>query len=165
MSLQLFVPTSSASRRSADWSQQVSGQSVGVGTKAGLFLFDAKCPCCLGLIGNENLLVCGKPVIDRGTSHQGGKFEPTEEMADMVNVRDPKLATRFLKNPVAERACFWRVLSKLWPRLRRTCQSGRIFSELPKRLRNPCSREQPHLTLRSSWILWSKLRFCPHPQR
>ena len=89
------------------WSQ-VSGKSLGVGTKmkAGLFLFDAESPCCLGLIGSENLLVCGKPVQDCGTSHQGGRYETTETMADMIYVRDPKLATRFLKAPVAERAWF-----------------------------------------------------------
>ena len=81
MSLQLFAPSSASSRHSASstrsgvsgWSQ-VSGKSLGLGakTKSSLFLCDAKSSCCLGLIGNENLLIGGKPVGECGTSHQGG---------------------------------------------------------------------------------------------
>jgi hypothetical protein len=111
MSQQLFAPTSSSSRRSAsskgsgmsDW-LKVSGTSGGLGTKkAGLFLWDVKRPCCLGLIGSENLLVCGKPVGECGMTHQGGQFDPESPMEDLVFIHNPKLATRFLMTPFAQR--------------------------------------------------------------
>ena len=113
MSLPLFAPASSSSRRSASsassgWSR-VSGKSetVGVGTKrTSVFVSSDEDVLCLGLIGNEKLLVCGKSESECGTTHQGGKFEPPLDMAQMVYVRDPKLSTRFLREPVAEKAWF-----------------------------------------------------------
>jgi hypothetical protein len=70
----------------------VSGKAMGVGSKTtGLFLGETERPCCLGLIGSENLRVCDKPAGECGTAHQGGsKFEPPAEMTELVYVRDPK---------------------------------------------------------------------------
>jgi hypothetical protein len=85
----------------------VSGKSGGEGAKrTSVFECSESHALCLGLIGNDKLLVCGKLESECGTTHQGGKFESPLPMCDMLYVRDPKMSSRFLREPFTEKAWF-----------------------------------------------------------